>query len=94
MKSKTKGTVCDCIYYRGDNLLEVLRFCNGRASVSETAVAPGSPIYICTANGFSYTAQVGTYIVKDGDDIVVYDEATFESEFDRFKGNPTITNYS
>ena len=92
MTSNTKGTVCDCIYYRGDNLLEVLRFCKGRASVSGTVVAQGPPICIRTANGFSYTAQVGTYIVKEGDDIVVYDEATFESKFYIFKGNPTITN--
>lgn len=92
MTSNTKGTVCDCIYYRGDNLLEVLRFCKGRASVSGTVVVQGSPICIRTAHGFSYTAQVGTYIVKDGDDIVVYDEATFESKFDLFKGNPTVTN--
>ena len=92
MTSNTKGTVCNCIYYRGDNLLEVLRFCNGRASVPGTSVTPRSPICIRTAKGFSYTAQVGTYIVKDGDDIVVYDEATFESKFDIFKGNPTVTN--
>jgi len=90
MKSNTKSTVCDCIYYRGDNLLEVLRFCNGRASVPGTSVAQSSPICIRTANGFSYTAQVGTYIVKNGDDIVVYDEATFESEFDVLKGNLTL----
>lgn len=55
-------------------------------------MAQGSPICIRTAKGFSYTAQVGTYIVKDGDDIVVYDEATFENEFDIFKGNLTLTN--
>lgn len=92
MTSNTKGTVCNCIYYRGDNLLEVLRFCKGRAFVSGTVGTQGSPICIRTANGFSYTAQVGTYIVKEGDDIVVYDEATFESKFDIFKGNPTVTN--
>lgn len=92
MKSNTKSTVCDCIYYRGDNLLEVLRFCNGRASVPGTSVALRSPICIRTANGFSYTAQVGMYIVKNGDDIVVYDEATFENEFDVLKGNLTITD--
>ena len=92
MKSNTKGTVCDCIYYKGDNLLEVLRFCKGRAFVPGAIMAQGSPICIRTAKGFSYTAQVGTYIVKDGEDIVVYDEATFESKFDIFKGNPTVTN--
>ena len=92
MKSNAKGTVCDCIYYRGDNLLEVLRFCNGRASVLGTTLSPMSPLCIRTAKGFSYTAQVGMYIVKNGDDIVVYDEATFESEFDIFKGNLTATN--
>lgn len=77
-----KGTAVDCIYYRGDNALEVLRFCEGKASTSTAACTVWPPIFIRPGNGVCYVVPLNSYIVKEGESFKVYDERTFEREFD------------
>lgn len=87
MKVTPKGNVFDCIYYRGDNYLDVIRFCGGKASMPSTYIsALQIPICIKSESGICYTAPVGSYIVKEGNALVVYDEITFEQKFDLYQG--------
>ena len=76
----SKSNQVDCIFYRGDNVAEVLTFCGNKATAN---IIPGSwPIIIIQCNKIKYNVFPNNYIVKENNSFSVYSVDDFEKNFD------------